>query len=364
MSCVAVLGAGNSGLAMAGHFVSSGEEVRLWSRDEDHSLAPITASGGITLSGELNGRFLPRRITAELHDAVQDAELIMVAVPASGHADVLRQLAPHLVDGQMIVLNPGRTGGALVGTRILRETGCGARVVVAETQTIAYTCRKTSAHSCEVLSFKNRVELAALPPAATPMVLSSLPACLRARFLPSNTIRTSLGNVGMILHCAPMLLNVGWIETQHTHFKYYYEAITPSVAAFLERLDEERCAVAAALGEEIPGVNEWLGHSYGVSGHDLHECIRNNTAYAHIDAPATLEHRYLSEDIPTGAVPLEAIGSVVGLSLPFTKIVLDLAEKLLRRSFRELGRNADCLGLRSARNKADVRSILLGDSLF
>lgn len=357
---VAVLGAGNSGLAMAGHLTASGCAVRLWNRGEEDVLRPIEQNGGIELSGVLEGTHRPDVLTYDLGEAVRGVKLILVAMPASGHREVVSALAPHLADGQLIVLNPGRTAGALEAARLVRQSRHDIEVIVAETQTIAYTCRKTSCSSCNILSFKRHVELAAPTTSETEAVFAALPDCLRHCFCPSNLVRTSLGNVGMILHCAPMLLNAGWIETERTRFKYYYEAITPSVAGFLEKLDEERLAVARALGEDIPDVAEWLRRSYGVSGEGIFECIQDNRAYAEIDAPAKLQHRYLFEDVPTGLVPLEAIGRRLQMPMHCTGLVVSLAEEVAECRFRESGRSLAALGLENLYGTRDIGRALGG----
>ena len=49
-----VVGAGNGGLAMAGHLGLQSFEVRLWNRSEAR-LEPISARGGIEVTGEVNG---------------------------------------------------------------------------------------------------------------------------------------------------------------------------------------------------------------------------------------------------------------------------------------------------------------------
>ena len=357
---IAVLGAGNSGLAMAGHLSASGCSVRLWNRGDEDSLRPIEQNGGIELSGVVAGTHRPDVLTHDLGEAVRGVKLILVTVPASGHRGVVSALAPHLVDGQMIVLNPGRTGGTLEASRLLRLCKCDADVIVAETQTIAYTCRKTSPLSCSILSLKRQVELAAPTASDTEAVLAALPDCLRNFFCPSSLLRTSLGNVGMILHCVPMLFSIGWIETERTHFKYYYEAITPSVAGFLEKIDEERLAVARELGEELPDVAEWMRRSYGVSGNDLFECIQNNRAYAEIDAPETLRHRYLFEDVPNGLVPLEAIGLRLQMPMHRTGLVVSLAEQITECRFRQTGRCLSTLGLHDSYARRDIGNILRG----
>jgi opine dehydrogenase len=78
---------------------------------------------------------------------------------------------------------------------------------------------------------------------------------------------------------------------------------------------------------------------------NLYECIQNNDAYKTIDAPSSLKHRYIFEDIPCGLVPLEAIGIKLHLDMTYTSLIINLASKLLNVDFRKIGRNLECLGI-------------------
>ena len=152
---------------------------------------------------------------------------------------------------------------------------------------------------------------------------------------------TSLANVGMVLHCSPVLMNVGWIETEKVDFKYYYDGISKSVAKFIEKVDAERVAVGKALGYEIETTADWLRRTYLVSGVDLYECIRHNEAYKEIDAPPTIKTRYILEDVPNGLVPIEHMGKILGVETPNCTTIIDLASAVLEHDFRSEGRRFD-----------------------
>src|SRR3989304_5452559 len=107
----AVLGAGHGGLAMAGHLAILGFPVNLWNRSPER-VEHVANRGGIEGEGEVEGFGTPKVATSDIREAVRRVDVIMVVVPASGHADVARALAPVLRDGPIVVLNPGRTGGA------------------------------------------------------------------------------------------------------------------------------------------------------------------------------------------------------------------------------------------------------------
>lgn len=68
-------------------------------------------------------------------EALAGAGLVMVVVPSSAHVDIAKAAAPYLRDGQIVVLHPGRTLGAIEFDKTLHDHGCRADVTVAEAET-------------------------------------------------------------------------------------------------------------------------------------------------------------------------------------------------------------------------------------
>jgi len=56
--------------------------------------------------------------------------------------------------------------------------------------------------------------------------------------------------------------------------------------------------------------------------------------------------RYLTEDVPTGLVPLSELGRALGILTPHIDNLIDLASEELNIDFRINGRTLDRLGLR------------------
>ena len=77
------------------------------------------------------------RRPTDLEEAVAGVDVLMVCTPATGHRFMAQRCARLLTDGQIIVLNPGRTGGA--GSSRLREEG--ARCDRRRAQTFIYAAR-------------------------------------------------------------------------------------------------------------------------------------------------------------------------------------------------------------------------------
>lgn len=347
---ITVIGAGNSGMAMAAHLSQEGNEVTLWNRSRP-TIDKLMVTRTIYCQGVLLGEVSIHLVTPDIGMALQDPEIILVTTPASSHQELAELIAKHIKKSTVIVLNPGRTFGALEFRNTYERFNRQFNQVVAETQTIIYTCRKTAEDAVHIIAFKDSVLISALDVTSNHLLISCLPECIQRFFVPADSmIQTSIGNVGMVLHCAPLLLNTGWTESETTVYKYYYEGITPTISELIEKIDGERVAVSAALGYRVESTKEWLIRTYHVTGSNLYECIRNNEAYKTIDAPQSLKHRYIYEDIPCGLVPLEGVGLKLGLNMSHTSLIIDLASKLFNVDFRRLGRNLEDLDLSAPNN--------------
>ncbi len=83
----------------------------------------------------------------------------------------------------------------------------------------------------------------------------------------------------------------------------------------MEVLDRERVTVASAVGVRAITAREWLKLAYNADGDNLYEAIHNHPGYRGINAPATLTHRYITEDIPMSLVPIASLGNQYGVSV-------------------------------------------------
>lgn len=338
---VTIIGAGNSGLAMAAHLSYLGETVTLWNRTKT-SIQELSVTKTIKIEGYLNEQVHVSHVTDDISLALKDADIVFVTTPANAHKELSELIAKNIDRELLIVLNPGRTFGAIEFKYIFGQYNKRLSPMIAEAQTIIYTCRRSGIDSVNIIALKSGVLISAINPQDNLRLISMLPKGIRKYFIPATTmIETSIGNVGMILHCAPLLFNIGWTESKTNSYKYYYDGITPTVANFLEKLDKERVLVSEALNHKVESLEEWLKRTYHVDGNGLYECLQNNEAYRTIEAPKTLIHRYMNEDIPCGLVPLEAIGLRLQLDMSCTTLIIDLATKIIGIDYRQNGRNLE-----------------------
>jgi opine dehydrogenase len=358
-----VVGAGHGGTALAAYLSLTGFPVTLYNRSPE-KLAPIQVSGGVellapTLPHFPHGFARLERATADMGEALTDAEIVMVAVPATGHRFIAEQCAAHLRDGQLVILNPGRTGGALEFQHTLEERGCQADALVAEAQTFIYASRLLNPGQVQVFRVKNNIPVAALPAYRTPEAVSRVRAAF-PQFVPGdNVIKTSMDNIGAIFHPAVAVLNAARIESTRGDFEYYLEGITPSVAEFLEAIDAERVAVAEAMGFLAMTAREWLYFAYDAAGRTLYDAIMANPGYAGIKAPRSLNHRYLWEDVPMSLVPIASLGEMLDVPTPSIRAIIHIACILTGTDYWAEGRTVERLGL-AGLSLRQIRMLVVG----
>ena len=339
----AVLGAGNGGQAISAWLSMRGHEVSLYEIIEER-VAALSKKMEIRLQGAIEGLGHIANVTNDIHSAVKGADVIMVVTTANAHAAVARDLASDLVDGQLVLLNPGRTGGALEFKRTLNACGCKARVYVAEAQTLIYAARLVEDGVVNIIGVKDKVLLSAVPATDTQYVLDKVSPDYPMFSAAKNVLRTSLENIGAMFHPCVLLFNAATIERNDVF--WFYRDMTPQIAEFIEKFDSERLAVGKAYGIDLLSVSEWISYAYpGTPGDTLCEKMKNNPAYHDIKSPSTIFTRQLTEDIPTGVLPIMELGEVAGVEVPLLKSMVSICGNLLGIDFRKKGRTLEHLGL-------------------
>ena len=332
---------------MAAHLALMGFEVALYNRTPDH-IEGIKARNGIDLDsseGGPHGFADLALVTSDIKKAVKHADVLMVVVPSSAHASIAANMAQHLRDGQIIILHPGRTCGAIEVDKVLRDSGCKAEIIVAEAETFIYASRAEGPAQSRIFRIKEAVPLAALPAVKTPQVLEAIKPAYPQFINGVDVLHTGLNNMGAIFHPAITILNAGWIESTHGDFQFYIDGVTLSVARILEVLDRERVTVASALGIRARTSLEWLQLAYDTRGDDLHEAIHNQPGYYGIKAPKTLKHRYIFEDVPMSLVPMAALGMRYGVSVRGMDSMIRLANFVHSTDYWRRGRTLEKLGI-------------------
>jgi len=340
----AVIGAGHGGQGLAGYLACKGHKVNLYNRSIEN-IRDIMECKYIELQGDISGHGVLNIVTDDIGKAIHNVDIIMVVLPASAHKYIATKIAQHVESNQTIVLNPGRTGGALEFRNIISRYNPMKEICIVEAQTFLFACRSLGSGKVKIFSKKREVKVAALPAFRTDEFIEKIHHII-PEFTPSNSVlETSLNNIGAVLHPIPTILNCGRIENTGGNFQYYIDGITPSVAQIVEQADYERMTVASALGVNTISLKEWLGYTYNAHGDTLCEALKNTAGYWGIMAPANLNTRYLFEDVPHSLVPISDIGRHLGVHTPTIDSMIHLASVMHNKNYYMFGRKVMDMGL-------------------
>ncbi len=349
MTTVAIVGAGIGGVYLAAHLGGLGAKLRLTDLD-DRRLADIRARGGLDVEADGKTSFHAiEAVTTDPAQALGAADVIAVCTGGTYQEGVARSLAPLLRDGQIILLIQGNTGGALTFRRALGQAGCSAAVDIAEMDNYPYSCWRVSPTHIKPIVSKKFLQIAAFPGNRIDAVFARLGPLFPHAVAAPTIASTGFMNANAMLHVANCVANAGKID-RGEGYKFYAEGVTPSVARLYRAINAERVAVAAALGAEVPTLEDWFERTYGVRGATLSETCQLLTTnadgpYQATGTPKAWDHKYIAEDVPVGLIPMSALGAAAGIATPAIAAVIKLAQTLAGTDFAENARTLDRMGL-------------------
>jgi len=356
----AVLGAGHGGLAMAGHLALMGFKVNLFNRSKDR-LWGVISIGGVSIESDfgLEGFGKINLATTNIEEAISDVDIIMVVVPATAHRYMAEITAPFLKDGQVLILNPGRTFGALEFKQVLDMMNVKTDVIIAEAQTFIYASRVIGPGQARIFRIKNSIPVASIHAYLIPEVLKKLRHAYPQFVAGDNIFKTSFDNIGAVFHPTLCVLNAGWIEDD-AEFQFYVQGATTSVAKVLEKVDEERVKVAAALGIRALTAREWLYLAYNAAGDNLQDAMKSNSGYKGIKAPTRINMRYITEDVPSSLVPISSVGKKFNVQTPTIDSIIHIASCLNQTDYWKEGRTVERLGIQDMTLR-ELRLLAIGE---
>jgi opine dehydrogenase len=341
---IAILGGGNAGRGLAGYMALHGLDVALYNRTLEN-VRGIIDRGGLDVHGVIEGYAQIPLVTNNMAKAIRNREILIVTVPAQAHEFFAHKMAPYLDDGQLVLLMPGRTGGALEFAHIIESNPNTQNILLGEAQTFSFVSRMTGISSVKVSKIKNLVRVSAFPASASQEFLKRLKGLPLTLELANDVMETGLNNVGAMLHPTPTILCAGLLESRRGGYNHYHDAISESVGRLIERMDAERVNVASQFSPYPMTLLEWLEDTYDAEGNSLRECIQSIDAYDGVGSPGSLQHRYVLEDIPTGLVPISNLGDLCGVETPAIDAVIEMACQLYECDFRRTGRSLASMGL-------------------
>jgi opine dehydrogenase len=219
--------------------------------------------------------------------------------------------------------------------------------VVGETSTLPYASRASLHASVRIFHrFDTGLWAAAAPRSNTPRLLEVLRRVYRNIEEAAGVFQTTLQNGNPIIHPAVTLLNAALIERTGGDFMFYQEGVTEAVGRLMKAVDDERLAIARALGVAILAEPD-LGVRQGYMT-EANYSTGYSTApgFRGIKAQNELHQRYLTEDVGYSMVFLTDLARHLSVPTPTMDAVIHIASIVAGEDFAAgRARTMDNMGL-------------------
>ena len=205
-------------------------------------------------------------------------------------------------------------------------------------------CSSPAPDAVYLKTVKKSMGLACVRPEDTAGVLERLAPVFPQLCPAANVLETSLNNSNPISHGPLALFNITRMENGED-FLLFGTGVTPRVASFMEKIDRERVAVVRACGVSAPTELEMLNSFWPEPQESLYNVLHNTPAYSVTKGPRTLDHRYLTEDLPYGLVPYVRLGRKLGVETPCLEALIGMFGLYMDQDYFQQGPEVEQLDL-------------------
>lgn len=347
---IAVLGAGNSGCALAADYAFRGHEATLVKTSHslhDDNFDYLARNGGEMVIDEFGREKVCRigRVTRNVEE-VKGKDVVLLCTQTGFHQEVLRKAVPYLEAGQILLINPG-----YLSTAYALGLGLKEGVLVAEAESNFIDGRIVSPGRFKA-GFRNvRNPIGVYPANQTAKAAKVLNGLGTPFVYLGSVAEAALHNPNMIVHTVGAVMSIPRIEATGGDYCMYHEVFTPSVWTLLEALDREKMDILEALGFERLAYAQAC--KFRNSLDERREAREVFFEYAAMPerakGPQSVDSRYITEDVPQGLVLMESLGGVLDIPVPVCTALIEIASASLKRDFRKEGRTLKRLGEENVR---------------
>ncbi|MER8885983.1 NAD/NADP octopine/nopaline dehydrogenase family protein [Mesorhizobium sp. M0408] len=305
---VSILGAGAIAYGLAAYLAEAGHDPMLWSPSGERTKALATGES-LTATGAIEAT-VSVRIAKDCKDAIANADVVMIALPAYGHKMVMDAATPYLSEGVPVIISSHSSFGALYLSKQLAKRKVSLPIVVWGTTLV--TGRQLGPTEIDVVTVRQKLDVATLPFDALDQGFELCTALFGDRFVKRDgLLAIALSNLNPQNHLGIALLNLTRMEKAEQWSQG--GNVTPAVGRFVEALDAERLAIAAHFGIAVRTVEEHFSLSFHVPIGTVSEMNQEMDRQGRGGfGPSTIESRYVLEDVPFGLLPTVLLGKISG----------------------------------------------------
>lgn len=342
---VAVIGAGNVGVAISTDLSINGHDVSLIKTSERKSeIYNRLLQNDNRVYLKENNSYIETKIKRVSKDLceIANADVVTITIQSTYHENLIKRICQYLNNNQVVLVICSYMSSfyfskyCLELPMIAEATGpyLEGRVELEDKNSevvFRVGCRLT--RSPLSIFNENRKD-------ECMKMLQSLYKGFSADF---SVIESALLNPNMVLHTVGAIMSLPRIEFSEGDFCMYREAYSrknKTTLNIMNRLDREKMFVLDALGGRKINIYD----AGGFLGKDpLESFFKYSESSDRAISPTSIHSRYITEDVSQGLVLLENIADVLGIMHPITSSLIYLASTALGYNFRKYGRTLDKL---------------------
>lgn len=285
------------------------------------------------VTGAIEDTLFTCRIASSAQELIEENEIIILALPANGHKKVFDAISPYLQeDRHHVIISSHSSLGALYLSSLCREE-YNKLIPITAWGTTLVTARQSGPQNVRVNTIRQSVDYCTIPPNQDQArICTELFGRIHFEKRPG-LLAISLSNLNPQNHLGIALGNISRME-KHEMW-YQSQNVTPRIGKFLEDLDQERLAIADALGLKVKTIFEHFSWSFHVPITDSIADMNQNVHEAGNDVygPSTADSRYVTEDVPFGLPLIIILGELVGRPAVLHRAGLEIMSSMYGRDF-------------------------------
>lgn len=124
-------------------------------------------------------------------------------------------------------------------------------------------------------------------------------------------------------------------------------------------MDEERIKIAEKLGLEVMSTLDILRQLYSSEkrGEYLYDWLTNAEVWSKRHSPGSLDHRYITEDVPYLLVPISSFGKLTDAPISVIDSVIVLSSIMRRTGYFKSGRGIEEMDLSGMRSEQILKYV-------
>jgi opine dehydrogenase len=253
---------------------------------------------------------------------------VMIGCRGNDIEDIAKRLAPFVHKKMSILMMCSSRFPSLHFIKALKKLGVNTKNLpgVADFKTPPFVSRGNSDDTVNISAFKQRAPIAAKTPEETDRVIRDFKPVFNNLVAIQYSLELNLRKCDDIIHIPLVATRWNDVETIKDH--NIYRTATARTTKLITELDRERIKIGNYFGLDLIDVCAGYQESYGTPGPTLLDHFNQIPAYAN----ATIQnpyHRFLFEDVPYGAVPLQSVARFAGVETPLLDAFITLSYNLV-----------------------------------